>query len=158
MELFQTLSRTTTLLFFCGAKCLILQTFNTVTLSLNTGRLTFFFYSLLFTVWSAKSQGHSSTIFFKKTYLLFTYFFLFHCCPRAFSSCGERALLSSCSAWAAHFGGFSCCGAWASGSQASVVERMSSVVATHRLSYYMAYGLFPDQALNQCPLRCKVDS
>ena len=142
------------LYYFFVAKCLILQTFNTITLSLNTGRLTFFFYSLLFTVWSAKSQGH----FFKKTYLLFTYFFLFHRCPQAFSGCGERGLLSSCSAWASHFGGFSCCGAWASGSQASVVECMSSVLATRRLSCCMAFGLFPDQALNQCPLRCKVDS
>ena len=27
-----------------------------------------------------------------------------HCCTRAFSSCGERALLSRCGAWASHCG------------------------------------------------------
>ena len=32
-----------------------------------------------------------------------------------FSSCGEQGLLSSCSMWASHCGGFSCCGAWALG-------------------------------------------
>ena len=32
-----------------------------------------------------------------------------------FSSCGEQGLLSSCSAWASHCGGFSCCGAQAVG-------------------------------------------
>ena len=34
------------------------------------------------------------------------------CCVQAFSSCGERA---------SHCGGFSCCGAWVLGEQASVV-------------------------------------
>ena len=32
-----------------------------------------------------------------------------------FSSCGKWGLLSSCSAWASHCGGFSCCGAQALG-------------------------------------------
>ena len=31
------------------------------------------------------------------------------CCAQAVSSCGERGLLSSCSARASHCGGFSCC-------------------------------------------------
>ena len=31
------------------------------------------------------------------------------CCMQAFSSCGERALLSACSAQASHCSGFSCC-------------------------------------------------
>ena len=50
-------------------------------MSLNTGRLTFFFYSLLFTVWSAKSQGHSSAIFLKRLIyylLIFSYFTAVH--------------------------------------------------------------------------------
>ena len=34
---------------------------------------------------------------------------------RLFSSCGERELCSSCSAWASHCGGFFCCGAQALG-------------------------------------------
>ena len=49
-------------------------------------------------------------------YLLFIYFLSLAalglcCCTRAFSSCGERA---------SHCGGFSCCGAWTLGTQASV--------------------------------------
>jgi len=43
----------------------------------------------------------------------FIYFFMAvlgcHCCAWAFSSCSERWLLSSCSTWDSHFGGFSCC-------------------------------------------------
>ena len=34
---------------------------------------------------------------------------------RAFSSCGEWGLLSSCGVWPSRWGGFSCCGAWALG-------------------------------------------
>ena len=44
-----------------------------------------------------------------------------HCCARAFSSCGERGATLRCGAWASHRGGFSCCGAQALGTQASVV-------------------------------------
>ena len=36
-----------------------------------------------------------------------------HCCTRAFSSCRERGLLSSCSAQSSHCRGFSCCRAQA---------------------------------------------
>ena len=35
------------------------------------------------------------------------------CCRRAFSSCRERGLLSSCGARASHCSGFSCCRTWA---------------------------------------------
>ena len=42
------------------------------------------------------------------------------CCAQAFSSCGEQGLLC-CSARASHCGGFSCCGARAVGTRASVV-------------------------------------
>ena len=38
-----------------------------------------------------------------------------HCRMQAFPSCGEQGLLSSCSAAASHFSGFSCCGAQALG-------------------------------------------
>ena len=34
----------------------------------------------------------------------------------------------------------------------------TSVVVGHGLSCFMAYGIFPDQGSNQCPLNCKVDS
>ena len=37
------------------------------------------------------------------------------CCAWAFSNFGEQWLLSSCSAWASHCGGFSCCRAGALG-------------------------------------------
>ena len=47
--------------------------------------------------------------------------------------------------------GFSDCGAWALGTQASVVE-------AHRLSCPMARGLFLDQGSNMCPLRWQVAS
>ena len=41
------------------------------------------------------------------------------CCVQAFSSCGKRGLLFL--ERASHCGGFSCCGAWTLGVQASVV-------------------------------------
>ena len=55
-------------------------------------------------------------------YLLF-YFWLcwVPLAVQAFSGCGNRGLLSSCSVGASHCGGFSCCGAWTLGIQASVV-------------------------------------
>ena len=40
---------------------------------------------------------------------------------RLFISCGEWGLLYSYHVWVSHCGGFSCCKAWALGSQASVV-------------------------------------
>ena len=57
-----------------------------------------------------------------------------HCCPRAFSSCGEQRLLSVWGARASHCGDFSCCcwralGTWA------------SVVMAHRLSCPDACGI-----------------
>ena len=57
---------------------------------------------------------------------LFLFFKLFlaalglRCCVRAFSLQQVGATLR-CGAWASHCGGFSCCGAWALGAQASVV-------------------------------------
>ena len=49
---------------------------------------------------------------FLKFYLVLTVLGL-HCCAWSFRSGGERRLLSSCSVWASHGGGFSCCGAQA---------------------------------------------
>ena len=43
------------------------------------------------------------------------------CCAPAFSSCGERGLLFVVVRRASHYGGFSCCRAWALGARASVV-------------------------------------
>ena len=50
-----------------------------------------------------------------------------HCCMQAFSSCGKWGVTLPCGEWAAHCGGFSCCGAQALGTWASVV-------VAHRLS------------------------
>lgn len=58
----------------------------------------FFFFFLAFKV-------------FKQFYLCICLFMAVlspHCCAWAFSACGERELLSSCGAGAAHWGGFSC--------------------------------------------------
>ena len=52
------------------------------------------------------------------SFYLFIYLFLaalgLHCCTRAFSSCSEQGLLSSCYAWVSPCASFSC-GAWALG-------------------------------------------
>ena len=59
-----------------------------------------------------QTQGN---LFFKKRFCLFLAVLGLRCCTWAFSSCDEQGLLSSCSAWASHCGGFSCCGARALG-------------------------------------------
>ena len=51
----------------------------------------------------------------------------------AFSARGEQGLLSSCSTWASHCSGFSCCatqalGTWASAVAACGLQRAGSVV------------------------------
>ena len=63
-----------------------------------------------------------------------------HCWPWAFSSCGERSLLSSFGEWAFHCGGFSSGGARA-------VRAQASVVAAHKLSSrgtraYLLHGMW----------------
>ena len=60
-----------------------------------------------------------------------------------------KGLVSSCSAWASHCGGFSY---WA-----QVLKHMGSVVGVHRLSYSEACGSFLDQWSNPCPLPWQVD-
>ena len=58
-------------------------------------------------------------------FLSFFFFFLtalgLRCCAWAFSSCGKRGATLRCGERASHHGGFSCCGAWALGTRASVV-------------------------------------
>ena len=81
-----------------------------------------------------------------------------------------------CGDQASHCGGFSCCGARALGTQASVVvahglsssgsqalERRpsscgaGSVVVAYGLSGSAACGIFPDQGSNPCPLHWQAD-
>ena len=65
------------------------------------------------------------TSFLKISYLFLAALGL--CCyMRAFSSCSEQGLLSSCGARASHCSGFSCHKAWVLGAR-------GSVVAAHRL-------------------------
>ena len=60
-----------------------------------------------------------------------------------FSGHGKWGLLSNCSTWASHCNGFSCCGAQALGSQASVVVAHGLSICgpwalEHRLRSYSA--------------------
>ena len=73
------------------------------------------------------------------------------CHMQAFSSCGERGLLSSCCAPTSRCGSFSCCKAWALGCHVSVV-------GAHRLSCPTACGIFQDQGSNPCSLHWQADS
>ena len=74
-----------------------------------------------------------------------------HCHTRAFSSCGEWCLLSSCGARASHCSGFSRGGAWA-------LAHVGSVAVVLGLSCSTACGIFPDQGLNLCLLHWQADS
>ena len=64
-------------------------------------------------------------IHFRVVYFLFIYLrlcWLFTAARGLFSSCGDRGLLSSCSAHASHCGGFPRCRAWALGAGVSVAS------------------------------------
>ena len=58
-------------------------------------------------------------------------YWVFVAVPGLLSNSSMQGLLSHCDAQASHFSGFSCCGAWALGSRASVV-------AAHGLRSYGA--------------------
>ena len=68
------------------------------------------------------------------------------CCAQAFSSCGERGLLT----------GFSL--RWLLLLQSTGSRSAGSVVVAHGLSCSAACGIFPDQGLNPCPLHWQADS
>ena len=67
-----------------------------------------------------------------------------------FSSCGKRGLLSSCNAWASHWGWLLSLRAWALGTQVSVVM-------AHRLHCFVACGIFPSQEWIPCLQHCQMD-
>lgn len=81
------------------------------------------------------------------------------CCYMDVSCCGERGLLSSCSAWAARFGSFSHCReAWAPGTQISAavapgLQGTGSTVVLHKLRCSSARRIFLDQGSNPSLLR-----
>ena len=59
-------------------------------------------------------QGFINFFFFWHGHTCYIYYLAvlgLPCCTWTFSSCGERGLLSSCSAWASHCSDFLCCGA-----------------------------------------------
>ena len=73
--------------------------------------------------------------------VLFIYLLLFlavwlglRCCMWTFLQLRRAEAILCCGARASHRGGFSCCGAWALGMQASVVAARGSVVVAHGLS------------------------
>ena len=113
-----------------------------------------------------KNYSHKFILFknrlFKKNLFIFVCIGSLLLCV-AFSSCGERGLLFRCGVQASHCSGFSCCGAWGLGVQASVVvalrlQSTDSVVVAHRLSCSTACGIFPDQGSNPCPLHWQAGS
>ena len=67
-----------------------------------------------------------------------------HHCTRAFSSCGEWELLSSCGAGASCCHGFSRCGARA-------VGHAGFSIVVGRFSCPVACGIFQDQGPKPCP-------
>ena len=79
-----------------------------------------------------------------------------HCCMRAFSSCRQRGLLSSCSVLASRCSGF-CCGALQQLRFLGSLSSRSLVVAC-RLGCSKACAIFPDQGSNPCLLHLQGDS
>ena len=99
--------------------------------------------------------------------ILFLFFF-FGCVGSSLLQAGFLQLWQAgatlrCGAQASHCGGFSCCGAWALGSQGSVVvayglQSAGSVVVAHGFSCFVECGIFLDQESNLCPLHQQADS
>ena len=106
---------------------------------------------------------HSSDVFKKYIYL-----FIFGYIGSSLLRVGPLQLwrvgaTPRCSAWASHYGGLSCCRAWALGTWASAVvprkfQSSGSVAAAHGPSCSRACGIFPDQGLNPCSLHWQADS
>ena len=79
-----------------------------------------------------------------------------------FSSRSKQGLISTCSVWASHCGGFSCCRAWALGhvgfsSCGSRLQSTGSIVMAHYLSCSAANEIFPDQGSNPHLLHWQMD-
>ena len=80
---------------------------------------------------------------------------------RLFSGCWEQELLSGCSAWASHWGGFFCCGAQALGcvgfsgglGSCGSWALEHSIAVVHGLSRSVTCGIFPGQGLDLCLLQ-----
>ena len=78
------------------------------------------------------------------------------CCIQAFSSCGEWGLLSSCSTWASHWRGFSCCRAQVAQLCPALCDPMGytvhGILKARTLSgvpsLFLLHGIFPTQGSN----------
>ena len=105
--------------------------------------------------------------FFKKSFYLFTYLFWavlgLCCCAQAFSGCGKQGLpfIAVCSlpvVAASLVAEPRLQGAWASVVAAPGLKSTGSIAVVHRHSCSTAYGIFPDQGSNLCPLSWQADS
>ena len=71
------------------------------------------------------------------------------CSMRAFFSCSNCGLLSSCCMWRPHCAGFACCEAWALGTQASQ-QRWASIVSESSQSRDRTHVKFRHNASVPC--------
>ena len=114
-----------------------------------------------------------SRMFFLVSFKIYLYIVVLglHYCEWAFSSQGERRLLSSHGVWASRCSGFSRCGAPALGhvgvSSCGTWDQklrfpgsraQTQVVVVHGLSCSMACGIFPDQRSNPRLVHWQADS
>ena len=90
-------------------------------------------------------QSLFSLVLLLKNVYLFLVVLGLCCCIQAFSSCSEQGLLFSRVAWTSHCDGFSCYGAQTPGC-------LGSAAAACGISCSTAYGIFPQQGSNPCPL------
>ena len=91
-----------------------------------------------------KVTNKHKIFFLKNSFIYFWLYWVFSTTCRAFASCSEQGLLSSCGA--SHCSGFPCCKAWA------LYSMWPLVIVVHELSCPLARGIFPDQGLNPCSL------
>ena len=106
-----------------------------------------------------QSSSPALFCFVKLTFFFFVFLVeLGLCCSaQAFSSCGERGLLSGRAARAPLWSCCTCssCGGFSRGAQARCT---AAVVVVHGLGCSTACGIFPDQGSNPCLLHWHVDS
>ena len=84
-------------------------------------------------------------------------------CRLSLAAVSGATVYSGAWAWPSPCGGFSCGRAWAPGHAGSVVvllglQSTCSVLAVHRLSCSVAYGISSNQGSNPRPLHWQVDS
>ena len=96
------------------------------------------------------SSNLRSFLSFKKLFIYFWLLWVFVALWN-FCSCREQKLLSSCSMWASHRSGLSCC-------RTEALDIQASVVVVRGLSWPSTCGIFLGQGSNRCPLHWRVNS